>query len=169
MELKGWLKDNGFGEVADSVLKHYLDNDYYWLAVKLSREQGLPASGNVKPLAIGFDTETPCYPLKINAGSGKFEMELWVITANELDLEKTKTFGLQTVEQRDPLMSQQNRSTRFSDLPEVVRKVADDQDKLKKLKAGELRCYRFFGAGMNETTDISKLDKDLTFEFKKKD
>ncbi|MCA8913578.1 MAG: DUF2330 domain-containing protein [Planctomycetes bacterium] len=166
VELKGWLKDNGFGALEDDVLKYYLDNDYYWLAVKLQRDEGLPKDGQVKPLQISFKTDAPVYPIKINQGKGSFDLELWVITGKELDLDKSRKFGLTTVEQNDGLMGQSNRETKYESLPEEVRKAADANDKLKSLKEGKLYCYRFFGAGLDGKTDLSKLDKDLSFEFK---
>lgn len=49
-ELNAWLDDNGFGRVSESVLKFYLNKGHFWLAVKLSKEGGLPANGTVKPL-----------------------------------------------------------------------------------------------------------------------
>ncbi len=165
-ELNSWLKDNGFGELKETVLKYYLDKDYYWLAVKLHNAKGLPEDGNVKPLQIGFNTEKPCYPIKINAGSGEFDLALWLITNKEVDLDKTKAFGLKTFEQEDAEMVQQNRETRFSALPEAVKKVATDDAGLKTLKSGKLRCYRFAAYGLDKEVDLAKLEGDLTFEFK---
>ncbi|MCA8914289.1 MAG: DUF2330 domain-containing protein [Planctomycetes bacterium] len=164
-ELQGWLKSNGFGAVEESVLKHYLENDYYWLAVKLERAEGLPANGEVKPLQIGFKTDKPVYPLKINAGAGEFELEVWVISNKEVDDEKTKAFGLQTVAQGDPMMDQEHHKSTLSDLPEEARKIIDGEDGLKSLRTGDLYITRFFGAGMNTTTDLTKLNDDLHFTF----
>lgn len=166
LELKAWMKDNGFGEIKDETLKYYLGKDYCWLAVKMHNAKGLPADGNVKPLQIGFATDTPCYPLKINAGANSFDLELWLITRKEVDLEKSAKFGLKTAEQGDAGVSQSHRQTTFDELPELVRKSAQDVDGLKALKAGDLNCYRFFGKGMNKTTDLAKLEGDLKFEFK---
>ncbi len=166
LELKSWMKDNGFGEIKDETLKYYLDKDYCWLAVKLHNAKGLPADGNVKPLQIGFATDTPCYPLKINAGASSFDLELWLITRKEVDLDKSAKFGLKTPEQNVAAVHQSNRRTMFEELPELVRKSAQDVDGLKALKTGELNCYRFFGNGMNKTTDLAKLESDLKFEFK---
>jgi hypothetical protein len=174
IELQGWLKDNGFGKVEDSVLKHYLDNDYYWLDVKLERAEGLPANGEVKPLQMSFKTDKPVFPLKINAGAGEFELELWVISNKEVDTEKTKAFGLQTVAQRDRIMDQKNHKTSFKALPEQARKLIEGEEGLKTLRTGDLYITRFFGTGMNKATDLTKLESDLNFTFlepetKKKD
>lgn len=166
LELNNWLKNNGFAEVSADVLKHYTDKDYYWLAIKLDNPKGLPADGEVKPLQLSFATEKPVYPIKINHGSGGFDLELWVICGKELDTEKTKAFGLKTVEQQDAMMGQSNRKTRFSRLPSVVKDVAKDDEGLKNLKAGDLYCYRFFGDGLGEDVDLSKLENDLNFSFK---
>lgn len=166
LELNNWLSTNGFGSVDEKVMKYYIDNNHYWLAIKLKNDKGLPANGEVKPLRIGFDTDKPVYPIKINQGRGSFDLELWLITAQEIDTEKTKALGLETVEQQDSTMLQKNRKTRFSDLPQVVKDVASDDEGLKKLKAGELYCYRFFGVGVDKDIDLSKLEADLGFSFK---
>ena len=163
LELNGWLKDNSFGEVDAEVLKHYIDNGYYWLAVKLHRAEGLPQNGEVKPLQIGFDTDKPIFPIKINQGRGSFDLELWVISSSEIDTEKTKAEGLLTIEQQDPMMAQKNRKTTHASLPAVVKDLLDGDEELKNLKQGDLYCYRFFGTGMNDTVDLSKLESDLTF------
>ncbi|MBE7491448.1 MAG: DUF2330 domain-containing protein [Planctomycetes bacterium] len=164
-ELNAWLKDKGFGEIAADTLKYYLEKDYCWLAVRLHNAKGLPADGEVKPLQIGFATDKPVYPLKINAGSNSFDLELWVVTGREVDLEKTKAFGLLTTEQKDANTEQKNRRTSFANLPERVRKPAET-DGLKALKSGPLYCYRLSGSGMNKTTDLAKLENDLHFVFK---
>lgn len=166
VELNNWLETNGFGKITEETLKYYIDKDYYWLAIKLSNKEGLPVKGDVKPLQISFKTEKPVYPLKINSGRGEFDMELWVITRKELDLKKSKAFGLKTVEQAKKGYIQKNRQTRFSRLPKTVKAVAQEVSALKKMKAGTLYCYRFFGTGMDKTTDLSKLADDLAFEFK---
>ena len=165
IELKGWLTDNGFGGVEDDVLKYYLDNDFYWLAVKLHRAEGLPQNGEVKPLQISFKADAPVYPIKINQGRGSFDLELWVITKKEIDLEKSRAFGLLTIEQQDSMMGQTARKTKFEELPKEVRSVAD-REALKNLKEGEIFCYRFFGAGLDGATNLAKLDTDLKFEWK---
>lgn len=166
LELNGWLKDKGFGTVAEATMKYYVGKEYYWLAVRLHNPKGLPADGQVKPLQIGFATDKPVYPIKINAGRGEFDLDLWLITGKEVDLEKSKKFGLTTFEQDDAETRQDNRETRFSALPEQVKKIAADDAGLKSMKAGKLYCYRFQGHGYDSETDLSKLESDLTFEFK---
>lgn len=166
LELNNWLKNSGFAEVSADVLKYYTDKDYYWLAIKLENPKGLPANGEVKPLQLSFATDKPVYPIKVNHGTGEFDLELWVICGRELDTEKTKAFGLKTVEQQDGLMQQNNRKTRFSRLPGVVKDVAKDDEGLKNLKAGDLYCYRFFGTGLGKDVDLGKLEHDLSFSFK---
>ncbi|MBK8207552.1 MAG: DUF2330 domain-containing protein [Planctomycetes bacterium] len=165
-ELKGWLKDNGFGEPKDDLVRWYTDKEYYWLAVKLHNPKGLPANGEIKPLQIGFKTDKPVYPVRIHEGAGAFDLELWLITRKEVDTDKSKAFGLRTVEQRDPMMAQANRETTFANLPKEISKVSADAEALKQMKEGKLYCYRFFAPGINDKIDLSKWDGDLSFEFK---
>lgn len=165
-ELKGWLKDNGFGEPKDDLVRWYTDKEYYWLAVKLHNPKGLPANGEIKPLQIGFKTDKPVYPVRIHEGAGAFDLELWLITRKEVDTDKSKAFGLRTVEQRDPMMAQTNRETTFANLPKEVSKVSADTEALKQMKEGKLYCYRFFAPGINDKIDLSRWDGDLSFEFK---
>ncbi len=166
LELKGWLKDNGFGQPTDKALRHYTEAGHYWLAVKLHNPKGLPSNGEVKPLQIGFKTEKPVYPLRIYEGGGTFDLEMWVITDQEVDTEKSRAFGLETVEQRDSMMQQTHRKTRFTDLPEEVRKIAEDTKGLARLKKGDLHICRFFATGINDAIKLSEWKSDLTFEFK---
>lgn len=166
LELKAWFKDNGFAEPKAALVRWYTENEYYWLAVKLHNPQGLPASGNVKPLQIGFKTEQPVYPVRINEGAGTFDLELWLITRKPVDTDKSKGFGLTTIEQRDPTMHQSNRETTFASLPKEVSKVAAETEALKAMKEGKLYCTRFFAEGVNDKIDLSKWKGDLAFEFK---
>lgn len=166
VELKAWFKDNGFAEPKESLVRWYTENEYYWLAVKLHNPKGLLANGQVKPLQIGFKTDKPVYPVRINEGAGKFDLELWVVSRKEIDTKKSESLGLKTVEQRDPTMHQSNRETKFADLPAEVRKVAQDREGLNAMKEGKLYCYRFFATGVNDKIDLSKWKGDLSFEFK---
>ena len=165
-QLNEWLDTNGFAKINDDVLTHYLDNEFFWLAVKLHKAEGLPADGQVSPLKIGFKTDQPVYPLKINQGTGTFDLDLWLITNKEVDLDKSKAAGLTTNEQRNRFELQKNRETKFSALPEEIRKEAVDLTELKNLKAGKLFCYRFEGKGLGKDDSLSKMKSDLTFEWK---
>lgn len=164
IELNSWLSNNGFGAVADNLLNYYIENKFYWLAVKLDAEKGLPVSGNLKPLHLTVATEKPFFPLKIRAGEGEFDAELWVISADKIDLDKTKAFGLLTAEQREIDFIQKNRTTAPEKLPESAKAIWSKFEMDKS--PAELHCYRFYGAGLNKNGSLSKLDKDLTFEFK---
>jgi len=165
IELNAWLGNNGFGAIGDDLLNYYMENKFYWLAVKLNAEKGLPVSGNLKPLHLTVETEKPFFPLKIRAGEGEFDAELWVICADKLDLDKTKAFGLQTAEQRDNMFYQKNRTAKPESLPKSV-KALWSKFEMDKSPA-EINCYRFYGAGLNKGGSLAKLEKDLTFEFKK--
>ncbi len=147
IELNAWLDQNGFGAIRDDLLKYYIDNKFYWLAVKLSAEKGLPVSGNLKPLHLTVETEKPFFPLKIRAGEGEFDAELWVICAEKLDLDKTKAFGLVTAEQRDHGFIQKNRTFAPGKLPENAKAIWNKFEMLKS--PAEVNCYRFYGSGLN--------------------
>lgn len=165
IELNTWLDQNGFGAVRDDLLKYYIDNNFYWLAVKLSADKGLPVSGNLKPLHLTVETEKPFFPLKIRAGEGEFDAELWVICTEKIDLDKTMAFGLLTTEQRDTDFIQKNRTLEPGKLPENAKAIWNKFEMEKS--PAEVNCYRFYGAGLNKNGSLAKLEKDLTFEFKK--
>lgn len=165
IELNGWLDQNGFGAIREDLLKYYMDNNFYWLAVKLNADKGLPVSGNLKPLHLTVATEKPFFPLKIRAGEGQFDAELWVICAEKIDLEKTKAFGLRTAEQRDLDFVQKNRTLEPGKLPENTKAIWNKFEMLKS--PAEINCYRFYGAGLNKDGSLAKLEQDLIFEFKK--
>lgn len=166
LELNTWLDENGFGKIKEDLLKYYNENNFYWLAIKLSAEKGLPVEGALKPLHIGMFCTRPTYPLKIRAGMGAFDLELYVITRDEVDLDKSKGFGLHTIEQADSAFLQSNRKTTFDVLPsevrDLVKNVAEDKPRIGQLRQGVIYCYRFMGSEL----DAGKLTAELTFEFK---
>lgn len=168
-ELKGWLKDSGLGEVDERVLRFYILRGWYWLAIKLNSDEGLPASGSVKPLAVSFKSPRPVYPLKINDKAGEFDLELWLITRDEVDVSRLATFGMQTPEQYDEQLSQRNRITAYAKLPESVRAQADAVDEFKQLREGDVFCYRLQGRALDaeEGIDLGLLQEDLHFAFTK--
>lgn len=168
-ELAAWLKDNGFGEVDERILRFYLQSDHFWLAIKWAGEQDLPADASAKPLQVSFKTARPVYPLKINDKRGEFDMELWLITREAVDLTKSARFGIQVAEQSDETLHQRNRETSYVKLPESVRKLADPVEDLKELRKGAVFCYRFAGRHIEseEGFDVGLLQDDLHFEFEK--
>lgn len=168
-ELKGWLKDSGFGEVDERVLRFYIQRGWYWLAIKLSADEGLPAGGSVKPLAVSFKTQRPVYPLKINDKAGEFDLELWLITRDEVDVSRLATFGMQTPEQFDEQFSQRNRVTAYAKLPESVRAQADTIEEFKAMREGDVFCYRLQGRALDaeDGIDLGLLQEDLHFTFTK--
>lgn len=168
-ELAAWLKDNEFGEVDERILRFYLLENYYWLAIKWKSEADLPADGSAKPLQISFKTPKPVYPLKINDKRGEFDLELWLITREAVDLTKSRRFGIATAEQYDEELFQKNRETGYVKLPESVRKLADPVEGLKDLRKGAVFCYRFLGKDLDaeEGFDLGLLQEDLYFEFEK--
>lgn len=168
-ELSGWLKDNGFGEVDERVMRFYIENDYYWLAMKLSSKDGLPADGSAKPLHISFKTPVPTYPWKIYDKRGEFDIELWVVTRNAIDLTKSRRFGLDTPEQLDDSQMQKNREPSYVQLPESVRAIGDSTNELKALRIGKVFLYRFVGHNIESEAglDLSLLQDELFFEFEK--
>lgn len=168
-ELKGWLKDSGFGEVDERILRFYVRRGWYWLAIKLSAEEDLPADGSIKPLAVSFRTPRPVYPLKINDKAGEFDLELWVVTREELDVSKLDQFGLRTPEQFDEQMVQRNRETSYVRLPDELKVHVDGVDELKELRKAAVFCYRIQGRALDSEkgVDLGLLQEDLFFEFVK--
>jgi hypothetical protein len=168
-ELAAWLKSNGFGEVDERVLRFYLQAEYYWLAVKLSADAGLPADGSVKPLQISFKTPRPVYPFKIHDKRGEFDLELWLVTREAVDLTKSRQFGIETAEQISDSDRQQNREISYVKLPESARAIADGSPDLKALRTGKVFVYRFFGRDIDadDGLDLALLQDELHWEFEK--
>jgi hypothetical protein len=168
-ELSSWLSSNGFGALDERVSRFYLQNDYYWLAVKLKEPAGLPAEGTCKPLRISFKSARPVYPLKIYDKHGAFDLELWVITREALDLTKSRRFGIETAEQHDDRDQQKNRETSYIRLPESARAIADPSAELRELRIGKVFVYRFTGRDLDKEggVDLGLLQDDLFFEFEK--
>ncbi|MCA8914291.1 MAG: DUF2330 domain-containing protein [Planctomycetes bacterium] len=168
-ELAGWLKNSGFGELDERVLRFYLAENFYWLAIKLSSKEGLPADGAAKPLHISFKTPRPVYPYKIFDKRGEFDLELWLVTRDAVDLTKCTRFGLKTAEQISDSDKQSNRETSYVKLPESARAIADGIPDLKQLRIGKVFVYRFFGHNIDaeDGLDLALLQEELNFEFEK--
>ncbi|MCB9893143.1 MAG: DUF2330 domain-containing protein [Planctomycetes bacterium] len=168
-ELAGWLKNNGFGELDERVLRFYLAGNFYWLAIKLSSKEGLPADGAAKPLHISFKTSQPVYPYKIYDKRGEFDLELWLVTREPVDLTKCAKFGIRTAEQISDSDKQSNRETSYVKLPESARAIADGIAELKQLRIGKVFVYRFFGHNIDaeDGLDLALLQEEMNFEFEK--
>jgi hypothetical protein len=168
-ELNVWLEQNGFGRVDLELMRHYVDKRWCWLAIKCVTENGLPASGALKPLHMSFATTTAVYPLKIRAGSGVFDLELWVLAPSKLgklDLEATKALRLLATEQANPEMIQKNRELKdINKLPKTLREALADKDGAR-VKAGAHTLVRLFGSQMNLNGELGKLADEVTFTFK---
>lgn len=159
------LKAAGVGPPSDTALDWYEDNDWTFVVVTLTADDGVPLVGDFKPLRVGFKTDRPVFPIKIMDKQGAFDLDLWVVIQNELDLTKSKRFGIQTCEQRDEFYSQKNRKTAFGDLPESLREALRESENLKAIKFGEVYCYRFEGRDYEYKTDVGGLQSDIRLAF----
>ncbi|MHC5037231.1 MAG: DUF2330 domain-containing protein [Planctomycetota bacterium] len=67
--LSAWLRTNGYRipEGMDSVLKAYVDEGWFFAAVKVRAETGRNVT--LKPLRLDFRTQDPIYPLRISAAT----------------------------------------------------------------------------------------------------
>lgn len=169
-ELNAWFKKNGFGEFDERVLRWYNHNGYYWLAVSALAKGGLPADGTLKPLHVSFKSPRPCYAYKVYDKRGAFNLELYVVTRDAIDLTKSRRFGIDTPEQVLDFKQQKNREVSFVKLPETVRAIADGSDDLKELRTSKVFVYRFLGRNIeNEDLgiDLATLQEELHFEFEK--
>lgn len=169
-ELKAWIKDNDFKALDDRVLRYYVEENFYWLAVKLESKDGLPAEAQLKPLHISFRSGYPVYPYKIFDKQGELDLELWAITRSAVDLVKSKRFGIKTPEQNDEQTTQRNREPAYIELPKTVRAIADGHDDLKNLRIGKVFVYRFSARRLEVEGgfDLGLLQDELHFEFKDK-
>ncbi|MBZ0135699.1 MAG: DUF2330 domain-containing protein [Planctomycetes bacterium] len=169
-ELSDWFKSNGFGEFDERVLRWYNQNNYCWLAVKATAKGGLPPDGTLKPLHISFKTPRPVYPYKIYDKRGAFNLELFVVTRDSIDLTKSRHFGIDTPEQAADFRQQKNREVSYIKLPETVRAIADGAEDLKALRASRVCVYRFVGRNIENDElglDLATLQEELHFEFEK--
>jgi hypothetical protein len=167
VELASWLKTSGFAELDDRIIRFYVERDYVWLAVKLSPEGNMKPDGDLEPLHVAYKSKAPSYPLKINDKGGRFNIELWVVTKDEIDLTKSKHFGLTTPEQHDDFFLQKNRHTPYGRLPESLRGLIKEDEKMKEARKGKIWIYRLQGRGIEdeEGLDLGMLQEDLHFEF----
>jgi uncharacterized membrane protein len=92
-----WLHDHQYAvpEKADPILQRYIEADFYFIVVKISKSSSWAkrkgvtetVSGSLTPLAITFATERPFYPLAISSISAAPENELLLLAAAPLRLE----------------------------------------------------------------------------------
>ena len=167
IELASWLKTSGFAELDDRIIRFYVQRNYVWLAVKLTPEGNMKPHGDLEPLHVAYASKAPSYPLKINDKGGPFGIELWVVTKDEIDLTKSKHFGLTTPEQYDDFFLQKNRHTPYGRLPESLRGLIKEDEKMKDARKGKIWVYRLQGRGIedDEGLDLGMLQEDLHFEF----
>lgn len=169
VELTDWLKASKFAEIDEQNLRFYVQRDYVWLAVKLTAEGNLKSSGDLEPLHVAYKSASPSYPLKINDKGGPFDIELWVVTKDEIDLTKSKHYGLTTPEQHDDFFEQKNRHTPYGRLPETFRGLVTEDERMKEARKGKVWVYRLQGRNLEdeESVDLGMLQDDLHFEFVK--
>lgn len=168
-QLAEWLKKAGFSEIDERIIRFYVQRNYVWLTVKLSAEGLLKKQGNLEPLHMAYASKAPSYPLKISDKGGAFDIELWVVTQDEIDLTKAKSFGLVAPEQHDDFFRQSNRYVGYGRLPESVRGLVTESKKMLEARRGKVWVYRLQGRNIEgeDGLDLGMLQDDLYFEFKK--
>ena len=74
--LLDWLNDNGFDQPGESVdlLAHYLDLDFYFVAVKLKRGADV---GEIQPLRLDMPSSHPCVPLVLTRIAAQPDMPVY--------------------------------------------------------------------------------------------
>lgn len=80
--LRKWLDEHGFRQLPDDRAHYYIDRDWMFLAVKIAPSRGSEAieDGSLPPLRVSFPSERIVYPLKLEAGTGEFPVQLFVLT-----------------------------------------------------------------------------------------
>lgn len=166
-KLNAWLKENGFPEQDLKALRYYVREGFCWVTVRAMAKGDLPPEGSLAPLLLSFKTKRPYYPLKIQDKRGRFDLGLWVVVKNALDLAKCREHGISTPEVEDDYYVQERRETAFADLPESARALARDAEELKALREGPILLYRFTGRDLEAENglDVGTLQEDVFFEF----
>ncbi len=61
-----WLSDNSYDltPAADNALVPYIGSGYYFVALRLQQDKGV---GDLRPITLDFDGDTPCIPIRLTA------------------------------------------------------------------------------------------------------
>ncbi len=80
--LINWLNQNGytFPEDAQPTIDYYIKRNYFFIAMKVERKEGIPPGYymNINPIHIHFSTDKPIYPLKISSISAALSTEVLI-------------------------------------------------------------------------------------------
>ena len=77
-----WLNDNGFDQPEDSIplIEHYLENDMFFLALKLKQDAGV---GEIQPLVLTMEEDEPCVPLILTRIAASPDMPIRIYVLGE--------------------------------------------------------------------------------------
>lgn len=112
-ELNAWLRDHGFTELPLQIATFYAEQGWYFLAVKVTPEslgEGL-ADGQLPPLMLGFDTDELVVPLKMEAGMGEFDAEIYLFLEGPLPTLDTSSSPF------DAFVDESEPEARSADIP----------------------------------------------------
>lgn len=90
--LNDWLKDNGFPAEDPEHMKYFVQEGFTFLAIKISKPKDSKAvgdSGKLPPLHLSFETDAPYYPLRFSSRQGEFGVNLYVLSTEPVDYEKS--------------------------------------------------------------------------------
>jgi hypothetical protein len=99
--LDTWLDENGYTlpDGAEPILRDYVDEGWRYVAIQLAPN----SSGTLKPLAIGFDTDKPVYPMRLSQlGSTPLDLTLYTLAGGRRTIDGLDESYAGPVSELDP-------------------------------------------------------------------
>jgi hypothetical protein len=100
--LESWLADNGFtlSPGLAEAFEPYIEQNWYYIAVKLQPGEGEELSGTLDPLVVTFDTAALVYPMRGSANAQEsYGVLLYVLADHRV--EKEQYFGYSRITHAD--------------------------------------------------------------------
>lgn len=160
--LNDWLRDNGFPAEDPAHMKYFVDEGFTFLAIKISKPADADAvgdAGKLPPLHLSFETDAPYYPLRFSSRQGVFGVNLYVLSIEPVDYEKSlPSLDKMSWSRRDLL---RNVSVKSDEFPELL------AESFKDVKGGASIDDWYLNVvsarHVNRDNAIAKWDSDVFF------
>lgn len=172
--LNDWLKANGFPQEDADHMRYFVENGFTFLCVKVTPPAGgdaVGSSGMLKPLQISFATPAPYYPLKFSSRQGMFELNVWLLTKNKIDLEKSSgvyhNVGAVRPEKLDGVFHRSgfndNVAVKKSAMPDSLKTVLNESQETAVSEVNDWNLSVLRSPALNQRTKIKDWKSDVFF------
>jgi len=149
-------------------------NGFTFLCVKVTPPAGGDAVGSrgmLKPLQISFATPAPYYPLKFSSRQGMFELNVWLLTKQKIDREKSfgvyHNVGAVRPEKLDGAFHRpgfnDNVAVKKSEMPDSLKTVLNESQESAVSEVNDRNLSVLRSPALNQRTKIKDWKSDVFF------